>query len=210
MQTDMSLAGVGNWVRRAWLLPLILSLFGCGGSADETPASVQATAGETQASTQATADGAPASTPATSIPEGLRGQWETILTYVPPFYSGPYAATPPGGDGSIGITFYFWPDGRYQHFWNLATSYFGGNCFRTAGWDEFGTVSGTGSEFTFSPGRASYLSTDSCGQSKILDPAPVTAASHTLTLDRDNSGWPILRMSFPNGELVLEKCKRCQ
>ena len=71
-------------------------------------------------------------------------------------------------------------------------------------------MSGTGSEFTFSPGRASYLSTDSCGQSKILDPAPVTAASHTLTLDRDNSGWPILRMSFPNGELVLEKCKRCQ
>ena len=47
MQTNMSPAGVGKWARRTWLLPLILSLFGCGGggSADETPASVQATGG---------------------------------------------------------------------------------------------------------------------------------------------------------------------
>ena len=199
MQTTMTPAEVANWARRAWLLPLILSLFGCGGSADETPAS-----------TQATADGVPASTPATPIPEGLGGQWETILTYVPGFYSGPYAAVPPGGDGSIGVTLYFWPDGRYQYFWNLATSYFGGNCFRTAHWEEVGTLSGAGSEFTFSPGKASYLLTDTCGQSKILDPAPVAPASHILTLDRDDSGWPRLRMSSPSGDLVLEKCRRCQ
>src|SRR5688572_22920870 len=120
MQTNMSPVGVGEWARRAWLLPLILSLFGCGGggSSDETPA---------QAPTQAT-----------SVPENLHGQWETILTYVPPFYSGPYGNTPQG-DGSIGITFYFWPDGRYQHVWNLAQAYFGGNCFRTAHWEEVGT-----------------------------------------------------------------------
>lgn len=188
---------------------MILSLFGGGGSSDETPASTQVTTDQTPALPQATADQTPAPPPATSIPENLRGQWETILTYVPPFYSGPYGDVPPG-DGSLGITFYFWPDGRYQHIWTLASAYFGGNCFRTGQWEEFGTVSSVGSEFTFSPGKASYFQTDTCGQSKILDPAPVTAASHTLTLDHDNSGWPLLRMSFPTGELVLEKCRRCQ
>jgi hypothetical protein len=172
------------------LLLLIYSLFGCGGSSDTTT-------------------DAPGSKPAASIPENLRGQWETILTYVPPFYSGPYGDIPQG-DGSIGITLYFWPDGRYQYVWNLAQAYFGGNCFRTAGWDEHGTVSSAGAVFTFNPGRATYTAMDSCGQSKFLDPAPVTAASHTLTLDHDNTGWPLLRMSFPQWELVLEKCRRCQ
>jgi hypothetical protein len=94
--------------------------------------------------------------------------------------------------------------------WNLAQAYFGGNCFRTAHWEEVGTVSGTGPDFTFTPGKATYSVMDSCGKSQYLDPAPVTAASHSLALDRDNSGWPVLRMSFPTGELVLEKCKRCQ
>ena len=192
MQTNMNPARVGQWARRALLLPMILSLFGCGGSgSDETPATAQS------------------QTPAASIPENLRGQWETVLTYVPPFYGGDYGNTPPG-DGSIGITFYFSPDGHYQHVRDLAQAYFGGNCFRTAHWEEVGTVSGTGPEFTFTPGRAIYSVMDSCGKSQYLDPAPVTAASHSLTLDRDNSGWPVLRMSFPSGELVLEKCKHCQ
>jgi hypothetical protein len=44
----------------------------------------------------------------------------------------------------------------------------------------------------------------------MLNPAPVAAATHTLTLDHDASGWPLLRVSFPSGELVLEKCRRCQ
>src|SRR3954471_12015563 len=115
----------------------------------------------------------PAATPATSTPEDLRGQWETILTYVPPFYSGPYGDVPQG-DGSLGITFTFWADGRYQHIWNLAQAYFGGNCFRSAGWDEVGTLSGAGPEFTFNPGRATYSAVDSCGRTQLLDPAPVT------------------------------------
>lgn len=187
MQTNMS--PVGEWVRRAWRLPLMIvfSLSGCGGGSDNTPASTQAG----------------------SIPEDLRGQWETILTYVPGFYSGPYGGVPQG-DGSLGITFYFWPDGRYQHAWQLLQAYFGGNCFRNGDWREFGTLSGAGPDFTFNPGKATFVGMDSCGKSQFLDPAPVTAASHTLTLDRDNTGWPILRMSFPTGELVLEKCRRCQ
>jgi hypothetical protein len=200
MQTNRSSAGLGEWARRVWLAPLILSLFGCGGSSGDATS---------DAVSDVTSDVPPASTPATSIPEDLRGQWETILTYVPPFYSGPYGDIPQG-DGSIGISFHFWPDGRYQHVRNLAAAYFGGNCFRTSQWEEVGTISSAGSEFTFSPGKATYLVTDSCGQSQYLDPAPVTAASHTLKLDRDNSGWPLLRMSFPSGELVLEKCRRCQ
>jgi hypothetical protein len=199
MQTNRNSAEIGKWARRAWLAPLVLSLFGCGGSSDTTSGAAPAT----------TPEATPAATPATSTPEDLRGQWETILTYVPAFYSGPYGDVPQG-DGSIGITFYFWPDGRYQHDRLLSRAYFGGNCFQTSQWEEVGTISSAGSEFTFTPGKATYFVTDTCGQSQYLDPAPVTAASHTLKLDHDNSGWPLLRMSFPTGELVLEKCRHCQ
>ena len=188
MQTNIGPAAIGTWARRTWVLPLILSLFACGGTSEEAAA--------------------PAAQ-AASIPEDLRGQWETILTYVPAFYSGPYGDIPPG-DGSIGISLYFWPDGRYQHAWNLAQAYFGGNCFRTAHWEEVGTVSGTGPEFTFTPGKATYSVLDSCGKSQSLDPAPVAPASHSLALGRDGAGWPQLQVGFPTGELVLEKCKHCQ
>jgi len=54
-----------------------------------------------------------------------------------------------------------------------------------------------------------YSALDSRGRAPFLDPAPVAPASHTLRLDRDNTGWPLLRASFPTGELVLEKCRRC-
>jgi hypothetical protein len=188
MQTSMSPGALGRWTRRAWALPLVISLFGCGGggSSDSTPAPAQPT----------------------SIPEDLRGQWETVLAYVPPFYSGPFGGTPQG-DGSLGIIFNFSAEGHYQHSWSLAQAYFGGNCFRTAQWNEAGTLSIAGSEYTFNPGKATYAAMDSCGQSQYVDPAPVAPADHTLTLDRDPAGWPLLRMSFPDGELVLEKCRQC-
>ena len=183
-------AGITYQGRLLWLAPLILALFGCGGGG----------------SNDTTAVDEPVQ-PA-SIPQPLAGQWETILTYVPPFYSGPYGAVP-NGDGSLGITLVLTADGRYRHVWNLASAYFGGNCFRTGGWDEFGTVSGTGSDFTFNPTKASYIQTDTCGQNRFLDPAPVAPASHTLQIEHDNAGWPLLRMSFPNGDIVLEKCRHC-
>lgn len=195
MPTKANAARLGPRIRRAWLLPLVLALFACGGGGSDSQ-------GGTTAHTPAPPQGA-------SVPEALRGQWETVLTYVPPFYGGPVGNTPQG-DGSIGITFYFAPDGRYQHVWDLAQAYFGGNCFRTAHWEEAGTVSGAGVEFTFTPGRAVYSVLDSCGQSQYLDPAPVLPASHSLSIERDAAGWPHLRMSFPTGELVLEKCRRCQ
>lgn len=152
---------------------------------------------------------APAAAQATPIPEELRGQWETILTYVPGFYGGPYGGAPQG-DGSLGITFTFGADGRYQHVWQLIQAYFGGNCFRNGHWDESGTLSGTGPEFTFTPGHASFIGSDSCGKFQHIDPVPVTAASHGMVLDHDNTGWPLLRISFPTGDIVFEKCRRCQ
>ena len=193
MQTNTNPVGPSRWTKRAWLLPLILAVAACGGGRSSDP-----TQGLTAEPQQAA-----------SVPEELRGQWETVLTYVPPFYSGPFGDTPQG-DGSLGIAFYFWPDGRYEHHWNLAQAYFGGNCFRTARWQETGTLSGVGPEPTFNPGRAIFSKMDSCGNNQYLDPAPVAPASHSLTLDRDATGWPLLRMGFPTGELVLEKCRRCQ
>ena len=193
-------AGFGTWARSLALLTLVLSLFGCGGSSSEPTG---------DAPPESTPDATPDPAPGGALPEAFRGQWEAILTYVPPFYSGPYADIPEG-DGSIGVAFYFWPDGRYEHHWNLARAYFGGNCFQTAQWQENGRVGGAGPEFTFTPARATYLSSDSCGQFRYLDPAPVGPASHTMAIEHDAAGWPHLRMSFPTGELLLEKCRRCQ
>ena len=191
--------------RLLWLAPLILALSACGGGGSADPTAADPTAAD------ATAADAQATDPqeqAASIPQALTGRWETILTYVPPFYSGPYGDVP-NGDGAIGITLVLTADGRYRHVWNLTSAYFGGNCFRTGGWDEFGTVSGTGSEFTFNPTKASYIQTDTCGKNRFLDPAPVAPASHALKIEHDNTGWPLLRISFPTGDIVLEKCRRC-
>jgi hypothetical protein len=186
--------GIASAGRLLWPTPLLVALFGCGGGGSaDAPA----------ADTTATAQAQPA-----SIAQPLTGQWETILTYVPPFYSGPYGDVP-NGDGAVGITLVLTADGRYRHVWNLTSAYFGGNCFRTGGWDEFGTVSGTGPDFTFTPTKASYIQTDTCGQNKFLDPAPVAPASHVLKLEHDNTGWPQLRITFPTGDIVLEKCRHC-
>ena len=196
-------AEFGAWARSLALLALTLSLFGCGGgsSFDAVPDPQQP---ESTPETPET----PAPPAAATLPEAFHGQWEAILTYVPPFYSGPYGDVP-NGDGAIGITLVLTADGRYRHVWNLTSAYFGGNCFRTGGWDEFGTVTGTGPDFTFNPTKASYIQTDTCGQNKFLDPAPVAPASHTLKIEHDNTGWPLLRITFPTGDIVLEKCRHC-
>jgi hypothetical protein len=185
-----------TWARRAWMAPVavaLATLFGCGGGGGGA-------AGATPDGTPAGAQGA--------VPAELAGQWETILTFVPPFYEGPFGGTPQG-DGSLGITLILTADGRYRHAWNSVQAYFGGNCIRTGGWDENGTVAPTGAVFTFTPAKASYIQTDTCGQFKLLDPAPVSPGTHTLTLDKDPAGWPLLRMSFPTGDIVLEKCRHC-
>lgn len=204
MQTNKSPATLGPWARRVWLLPLIFSLWACGGGGggDSTAAAPAAAPSPAQGQTPAPAQTA-------SIPESLQGQWETILTYVPPFISSPYGVIAQG-DGSLGITFSFSADGRYRHDWNMMSAYYGGLCFKTGQWQETGTLSGAGPEFTFNPGHATYMQTDSCGEFRYVDPVPLTAANHTLTLEHDNTGWPLLRMSFPSGDLLLEKCRRCQ
>ena len=143
-------AGITSRGRLFCLAPLIVALVACGGGG----------------STDAPVAEDPQAQPA-SIPAPLAGQWETILTYVPPFYSGPYGGVP-NGDGALGITLVLTADGRYRHVWNLTSAYFGGNCFRTGGWDEFGTLSGTGADFTFNPTKASYIQTDTCGQNLSL------------------------------------------
>jgi len=61
------------------------------------------------------------------VPEALRGNWQTILTYVPAYYTGVVALDDFGG--SLGAFFYFYPDGQYQFDLNTALTYFNGNCF---------------------------------------------------------------------------------
>ena len=188
-------AQVGRWARRLWAAPLLLALFGCGGGGSGgTP---DATAGA-QGST---------------LPQALVGQWEVVLAYVPVSYTGQVGGTTPG-DGSLGITLVLTADGRYRHVWNSSQAYFNGNCFRTGGWDEHGVVNGPGAgtaaNFTFTAAKATYMQTDTCGQNKYVDPVPgLTPGTHTLTIEHDNTGWPLLRMSWPTGDIVLEKCRHC-
>ena len=208
-------AGFGQWARGLWLLPLVLALAACGGggSSSEPDAGAGHDPGQGQGPGQAPAPGqgdppggAP---PAAPLPEAMRGQWEAILTYVPPFYSGPYGSVPEG-DGSIGMSLFLWPDGRYQYDWSLARAYFGGMCFQTSQWQETGSVAGTGEQFTFTPGHASYMNSDSCGQFKWLDPAPVAPSTLPMRIDHDATGWPLLVIGPLGAEQVLEKCRRCQ
>ena len=141
-------AGFGKqWARGLWLLPLVLSLLGCGGGGSSDPAPVGGP-GSTPESTpyptpnpvpDPASNPTPDPAPVATIPEAFRGTWEVILTYVPPFYSGPYGSIPEG-DGSIGITFWFGADGSYQHNWNLMRAYFGGLCFQTSQWRETGST----------------------------------------------------------------------
>ena len=233
MQTNMNPAGVGKWARRAWLLPLILSLFGCGGggSADETPASVQATGGgggETGQPTStppattsppATTDQptstppAPTSPPATStaLPNDLIGQWKTTLGYIPAYYTGLVPLSTTDFIGTIAVTVYFQSDGAYRFDLSSASRYFGGNCFRTTQWSETGGASVAGANLTFTSTHASNIITDSCGKFQYIDPAPTGTATYAMTHAQDQTGWPILHLRIAGGDdLVLEKCRDCR
>ena len=172
------------WARlkhRGWLLPLLLSLMACGSSVPGTP-----------------------------VPTGLRGQWETILTSVPTYYPYPEAPSTIPGSSSLGIIYYFYPDGRYEHIWNMMMVYYNGNCFRTQRWSESGTVSIAGADYTFKPSKARLSVLDSCDKAVYLDPAPAKSITVTLTPDQDQAGWPLLHFGFPTGEdIVLEKCRKC-
>ena len=190
-----------RWARLIGLTPLVAALAACGGGGSSDPAPGADPAGG--------AGGAQAAT----VPADLVGQWEVVLAYVPVSYTGQATGTTPG-DGSLGITLVLTADGRYRHVWNSSQAYFNGNCFRTGGWDEHGTINGpaagTAADFTFTAAKATYIQTDTCGQNKYLDPVPgLKPGTHTLTIEHDNTGWPLLRFTFPTGDIVLEKCRHC-
>jgi len=198
MQAQEHRAGFGQSVLGVGLIALLLTLFGCGGGGSG--------GGGGGESPDPGVGAEPP--PGMVIPEELRGRWDTTQTYVPPNFISQFG-TVSGNDGSLAAAFFFHPDGRYEHKWDVLQVYFGGNCIRTGAWQENGTLTSEGAEYTFTPGRATYLQTDTCGQFKYLDPAPVEPGTHTLTLDRDATGWPLLRVGYPTGELVLEKCRQC-
>jgi hypothetical protein len=178
----------GRTRAQKWLLlalfPLIVLLFGCPGSLPDQPVG-------------------------TPVPEELTGQWQTILTYVPAYWEGIIPTD--DFNGTLGVFFYFWPDGRYQFDLNSAVTYFGGNCFRTTSWNESGVVSIAGPEFTFIPAGATYSVLDSCGESTFINADPGDAATLTVTPELDQTGWPMLRLRYPSGDdLLVERCRDCQ
>ena len=182
--------GVGARWRGFVLLALLLTAAGCGGGGG---------GGGEDGASQATG---------TSVPADLIGQWRTILTYVPGFYTG----IVPNSDtiSSLGITLKFPPGGGYGFELSTATTYFGGNCFRTTDWNEIGVVSIAGSEITFRSTHAINSILDSCGKAQYIDPAPTSSATYTMTREQDATGWPMLRLRLPNGEeIVLERCRNC-
>jgi hypothetical protein len=192
-------AGFGAWARGLALLALTLSLFGCGGgsSSDALPGPQQPEVDARDTRDTPRRPGTRTPTARDAASGSVPRQWEAILTYVPPFYSGPYGSIPEG-DGSIGIAFYFGPDGGYRHDWNLARAYFGGNCFQTAQWQESARRR---------RGPRLHLHARPCelpelrlvrSSSSTSTPCRSIPANHTLTLDQDATGWPLLRIGFPD------------
>jgi hypothetical protein len=185
--------GAGPRSRRAharrWrafvLLPLLVVAYGCGGGGG----------GDDSHTGQSTG---------TAPPDDLVGQWKTTLTYVPAYYTGLVSNS--DFIGSLGVTLIFAANGSYRFELDTAATYFGGNCFRTTGWTETGTVDVAEPNITFKSTHAIDVVTDSCGKAKFVDPAPTGAATYTMTREQDPAGRPMLRLRLPTGEdLVLEK-----
>lgn len=164
------------------LLSLLLLLVACGGNLGGTP-----------------------------VPTELRGQWQTYIHSIPTYYPYPRSVPiQPGENSLLGIFFYFWPDGRYQHVWNLTQTYYGGNCFRTMRWDELGMVRIAEPSFTFQPNKATLSVLDSCGTASLNQFRPQTFTLN-VSPDQDQAGWPHLRVYLPSGEeLLMEKCRDCK
>ena len=145
----------------------------------------------------------------TSVPDEIAGKWQTILTYVPAYWEGIIPTA--DFNGSLGVFFYFWPDGGYQFDLDSAITYFNGNCFRTTSWSESGTVAIDGADFTFQPAQATYSVLDSCGESTFINADPGDAATLIVTQEFDDTGWPMLRLRYPSGEdLLVERCRDCE
>lgn len=143
------------------------------------------------------------------VPEELTGEWQSILAYVPPNYEGFL----PIRDfiGSYGIFYYFTADGQYQIDLRAMANYYDFICYFNDHRQEWGTVEIVGADYTFHPAHAFESDFDSCGDSAYIDPAPTQAQTVTLIPEFDATGWPLLRLIFPDGEeLVLERCRDCE
>jgi hypothetical protein len=150
---------------------------------------------------------APGPAPAKPIPSELVGPWRTILTYVPPMYTG--IIDPGDFSGSLGVTYTFAADGQYRYELNTARAYFGGLCFGSSSWTEWGALGVAGSEISFKPSRATNVASDTCGEWVLDDNAPTQESTLVFSIEQDAAG-PLLRLRFPAGdEVLLERCRDC-
>jgi hypothetical protein len=186
--------------KRSWpllsLLPLLLLLFGCGGTLGS---------------------GQPIP-PGTPVPDELRGQWQTAIAaptgtwdHVGINYEIPINVPDliEVHSSTLGIAFYFFEDGRYEHVWIWETQY-SYACGRILTWTEQGTVNITGTAFTFQPTQAMFRALDNCAGLAAEELAQAKTVTLTVTPEQDAAGWPLLRFGYPSGsDLVLEKCKTC-
>lgn len=173
--------------------------------------------------------GCGASLPGTPLPTELRGQWQTAFAVsfsdIPDYMKDSVdekrkedqrintIVNMPDGlvikKSTLGIAFYFFPDGRYEHVWLFSLEY-SYSCIRLVQWKEQGTVGIAGTSFSFRPARATFAGLDNCEGIAVEAPARPKAATIHVTPDQDPAGWPLLRFGYPSGELVLEKCRTCK
>lgn len=151
----------------------------------------------------------PTQTQPPRVPAELTGYWRTILTYLPGYYT--WIIDPGDFSGSIGATYYFGADGQYRYDLDTASTYFGGMCFRSSSWSEWGTFTIAETGLALAPARASNVGSDTCGEWVLDDNAPTKASTLSFTIERDATGAPQLRLRFPSGEdVLLERCRDCE
>lgn len=170
-------------------LPLILVLFGCG-------------------SGLLGAVGSP-------VPAEMQGQWQTNIAG-PPDLSGfldpGIVDPPPYGQNArtdLGIGFYFFPNGRYQRVLIYKISYLY-TCILVQQWYEEGAVRIEGSSFSFYPSKATLSKGGNCAGTISNSPVQGQPFTLTITPDQDQTGWPLLHLGYPGGDLLLEKCRDCK